>query len=457
MGEAARKHRSFDFSIDRLIDLEALDPELAQLIRRREHSLVSLLELTNELSVSLDPYEIADLVLFNLMGHLGTPKSCLWLLSRDGRSKPVLLRAYGIQTEKAIGLGSVCGPEMCRLMCDREGPLETVEAAPLLGAVDRALVERAGLALFAPVFARTRLLGIVALGNRVGGEGYGDADKQILQCSLGVLGVAVENTSLFSNLAEKNRQVALAYEQLKENDRLKSEFLRNVNHELRTPLTVILAYAQWLLSEEGEEGKKEFLGTIVSEGKKLNGLLEQLLDLSAASADALEVTVEDLELEPVLEQFFMNRHLGITEGLREFRYAAESGLPRVRTDRHRLQQILEAFVDNAIKFTPQGSKIWLEARLCPKSEEPCVRVDVRDDGPGIPASQLGELFVTFHQGDGSTQRTHGGLGIGLPLAKQTAERMGARVEVESEAGQGATFTIVLPVAEDVRAGETRPR
>ena len=89
MGGAARRHRSVDLSIHRLVDLEALDPDLARLIRRREHSLVSLLELTNELSVSLDPYEIADLVLFNLMGHLGTPKSCLWLLSRDERSAPI--------------------------------------------------------------------------------------------------------------------------------------------------------------------------------------------------------------------------------------------------------------------------------------------------------------------------------------------------------------------------------
>ena len=446
MGGAARRHRSVDLSIHRLVDLEALDPELARLIRRREHSLVSLLELTNELSVSLDPYEIADLVLFNLMGHLGTPKSCLWLLSRDERSEPILLRAYGIQAEKAAGLGALCGPKMCSLMCEREGPLEVGEAAELLAPVDRTLVERAGLALFAPVFARTRLLGIVALGNRVSGETYGPIDKQILQCSLGALGVAVENTSLYSNVAEKNRQLAQAYDQLKENDRLKSEFLRNVNHELRTPLTVILAYSQWLLSEEADDSKKEFLETIHMEGKKLNGLLEQLLDLSAVSAETLEVTLDEFELEPVLEQLFMNRHLGITEGLREFRYGTTGEIPRVRADRHRVHQILEAFVDNAIKFTPQGSKIWLRASVATFGGTEWVRVDVQDDGPGIPAPQLSELFVAFHQGDGSTRRVQGGLGVGLPLARQMAERMGARVEVESEVGKGATFSVFLPIS-----------
>lgn len=449
MPNSIRKHRPVNLTLQGLVDLGRLDEASARLIRRREHSLLSLLELTNELSVSLDPYEIADLLLFNLMGHLGTPRSSLWLLPQDRESTAIVLRAYGITAEKAEQIGRICGTGIVRLMGSREAPMETTAIAPSLESKDRELIEGSKLTLFAPVFSRSNLLGMVGLGARVSSEPYETVDKQILQCSLGALGVALENTHLYSNLAERNRQLAQAYERLKEHDRLKSEFLHNVNHELRTPLTVILASSQWLLSEEEGASKRHFLETISNEGRKLHKLLERLLDLSAITSDELEFHPEDLDLEPILEQFFLDRHLGVAAGLRELRYLAEPGLPRVRTDRLRAQQILEAFIDNAIKFTPEGSRIRIEARHVGGAASQAarwVRIDVRDNGPGIPEDQLADLFASFQQGDGSTSRPRGGLGLGLALARQMAERMGAKVDAQSTLGEGSVFSLILPVA-----------
>ena len=450
MANRERPHQPVDLTLQGLVDLERIDEDSVRLIRRREHSLLSLLELTNELSVSLDPYEIADLVLFNLMGHLGTSKSAIWLLSKQDQAEAVTLRAYGVNQKKADRLGCDCGIHVAQLIAEHEAPLTCDEITSQLSPSGRRALEESGLTLLAPVFSRTSLVGFVGLGARLSGELYGPVDKQILQSSLGAFGVALENTRLYTNLRENNRQLALAYDQLKENDRLKSQFLRNVNHELRTPLTVILAAVQWLLAEESDASKMRFLETISKEGSKLNKLLERLLDLSAVARNGLEVNIQEIELAPFLEQFYLERHLGVAEGLRELRYAVKSRLPRVRTDPIRLRQILEAFVDNAIKFTPEGSRIRLAANQAdpePGSIPPVVRVEVRDNGPGIPEAKMARLFVTFEQGDGSTSRARGGLGLGLPFAHEIAERMGAKVGVESAPGAGSTFSIVLPIVE----------
>jgi len=447
MGDPAKKDPSLGRTLgyEPVGELEGVQPEILQTLAQREHSLLSLLELTHELSVSLDPYEISDLVLFNLMGHIGTPKAAIWVLSKENRDRAVLLRSYGIVEEKARATGAICGANLMRIMNEVRAPVLVDELDELTNDVDRMIIERAEIGVFAPIFSRSNLLGYIALGHRIGNRPYETVDKQVLQSSLGILGVALENTSLYGAMLEKNRQLAQANDNLIEANKAKSEFLRNVNHELRTPLTIITSYAQWLISEEEGDGeRKEFLGTILAESKKLNGLLERVLDFSALSADSLEINLTITSIQPTLEQFYMNRHLGVSEGLREFKYDADSILPVARFDLNRLRQILEMFVDNAVKFTPPGSRIDLRAFASEENGQCRVVVEVSDNGPGIPADRMRDIFVSFRQGDGSTDRHQGGMGMGLAFARELADRMGAEIGCRSELGEGATFWVSLP-------------
>ncbi len=420
--------------------MEALEPEVAAIVQSREHSLLSILELTRELTVSLDPYQIADLVLFNLMGHVGTPRSSIWLFSKGDQSRAILLRAYGIPLEKASAIGSVCGRELADVMCEHGEALVTEELVEFVHESGLAMIRRAELEIFAPIFVKKRLVGMVALGRRVGGGGYETVDKQVLLGSLGVLGVALENTSRYSKVSEKNRQLELAYDQLREAERSKADYLRGINQDLKGPLTIILAYAQWLVSEEQDEGKREFLETILSESQKLSGLTERLVDLSSA-ADTMEFHLEEVELEPVLEQFYLDRHLGIAENLREFRYASETGLPPAETDPNRLEQILQTFVDHAVKLTPQGSSIRLEAFSLADDDGAWISIQLTDNGPGMSQEKVQGLLSTFHREEG----LHG---EGLALAKQMAERMGAVLEMESVPGKGTSYRVRVPMYVD---------
>jgi signal transduction histidine kinase len=186
------------------------------------------------------------------------------------------------------------------------------------------------------------------------------------------------------------------------------------------------------------------LQTCLEQSEKLLGLLENLLDYSALSADSLTVNIETCDVMAVLQEFYEERVPGIVEGLREFTFSKDDALPAVRTDPLRLRQILNVIVDNAVKFTPKGSRIELHLGRCEEGNQVWARIDVDDDGPGIPEDRIPGLFESFRQVDGSSKRNVGGMGMGLALARDLAERIGSRLGVTSEVGKGSTFTLMVP-------------
>ncbi len=413
---------------------------------RREHSLLSLLELSNELSASLDLFEIADLGLFHLMGHFGSARGALWLFPDDQSGDAVLVRSHGIAEPVARAVGSL----WTRWLADRLGAVHEPVLLSELGEVATGpglgLAHDSDIALFAPVLARGRFLGLLALGRRVGGEKYGVLDLEILQASVNLLGGAVENNLLVNRMFENNRQLRLANEKLEGIDRLKSEFLRNLNHELKTPLTIMIAYLDSLLSQETEDGpRRAHLRQVHEQTAKLQGMMMNLLDFSKLVRSELDVRPEPTDVVHVVRTFHEERRPGVARGLRELRFTAAAAVPPALCDPERLVQVLDALVDNATKFTPQGARIRLRAESATVHDREWVRVQVADDGPGIPPELLSVIFEEFRQGDGSATRARGGMGLGLPLARRVVREMGGALDVESKMGSGATFTILLPV------------
>ena len=412
--------------------------------KRRERSLLSLLELSNELNVRMDLYEIADVALFNLLGHFGCSRGALWLLPEDS-SDAVLLRCQGMGATAARAIGAV----WARWLASRPGgilePILVSDLKDLGTASGLELAEKNGVAVFAPVTSRRRLLGLLALGHRVGGGGFGTLDLEILHGSVNFAGAALENAHLFNRAVENNRHLRLANERLKELDQLKSDFLRNMNHELRTPLTIIAAYLDSLLEmPDDSKTRREHLTTIRSEAGKLQGMLLDLLDFSKLEDDDIEIRLERVDVRALLSKYHEDRRPGITADLREIRFSCAADVPLAMLDPARFLQIVGALVDNAVKFTPQGSLIDLRLESIVQNGCDWVRVDVSDTGPGIAADRLPHVFESFRQGDGSETRVHGGMGVGLAMVRRLSQKMGALLDVQSEIGKGTVFSLILP-------------
>lgn len=428
------------------ISAEAQASRALRLVARREHELLALSELSQELTISLDLYGVADLFLFNLMGQVGTARSALWLLSEQDRRVPVLLRSHGIDRRTAAALGSACASWLLERF-DREARVVFASEAGETAQATSLLVRRESIALFAPILSRGEILGFLAIGPRIGSGAYGPVELQALQTSLGMVGVSLHNAKLYNRLLENNRQLRLANENLMELDRLKSEFLSNVNHELRTPLTVVIASLQILLEKGPEDVETgEFLRAALAEAQSLKGSLENLLDFSDVTRNRVAFQLERGDVAATLRAYFEERLPGITQGLRELTFQAAPDLPPARFDRHRLLQLIDALVDNAVKFTPEGARIEIRVST-DESDAGCrIRIDVADDGPGIPRDHMKDLFDSFSQVDGSATRRVGGMGLGLAFAHQVAHRMNGALTATSEPGAGSTFSLFLPTA-----------
>jgi signal transduction histidine kinase len=230
---------------------------------------------------------------------------------------------------------------------------------------------------------------------------------------------------------------------LYESNRLKSEFLANVSHELRTPLNSILGFAELLKDVTAADAKStRYVQNIVSSGKNLLDLINDLLDLAKIEAGRMEVRSEPLSLSDLLEGL-----IGIIKPLAERKSVSivptvARDLPILQTDPAKLQQILYNFLSNAIKFSPQSGRIDISAQ---RDGEEMVRVSVSDQGPGISPDKQQLIFEKFRQLDGSATREHGGTGLGLAISRELASLLGGNIGVQSTPGQGATFWIHLPL------------
>jgi signal transduction histidine kinase len=427
---------------------------------RSEHSLLSLVELSDALSLAKDVFEIAEIALVNLLGHLGCSRAALWLLSPSGRSA-VLIKSHGIRRDIGRMLG-VLWEERIRESAAGQGDAIVIDELPddPVGAVS--VARHHHLALVAPVRVRTNLIGFAAIGRRLNGVGYSPRDLQLIRVSLSSVAVAIENAKLYTHLLENNRQLQTANLRLTELDQIKSEFLCNLNHELRTPLTIMIGNLENLTSsEQGNTVRRQQIETVMDQAHKLQGMLLSLLDLSAAVHGQAVPKLESTDLRPVLEQYVESRRLGMATELRELRFECPPVLPAPVCDRHNVVQILDCLVDNAVKFTPPGSCVRVaavveESGADAKGQPGWLRIDVSDDGPGIPEALQSKIFDMFRQGDGSATRAMGGMGVGLSLARRLAELGNALLDVTSVVGQGTTFSLRLPLcASDAHAPTAR--
>ncbi|MCB0593785.1 MAG: response regulator [Lewinellaceae bacterium] len=244
-------------------------------------------------------------------------------------------------------------------------------------------------------------------------------------------------------LAEIEKQRA---ERLEEIDELKDQFLANTSHELRTPLNGIIGIAEWLYEKREEvspEILRENLSVVVSAGKRLNNLVNDIMDFSRLRNAELQLYPKPLHLRSLVD-IILRINLPLTRGKSlQLTNAVPPDLPPAMADEDRLQQILQNLVSNAIKFSNKGA-VEVSAREA-KGE---LEIAIRDEGIGIPKEKQEFIFQAFQQGDGSTAREYEGTGLGLSITRNLVELHGGKIWLESEPGKGTAFFFTVPISEE---------
>ncbi|HZH03357.1 MAG TPA: ATP-binding protein [Myxococcaceae bacterium] len=260
------------------------------------------------------------------------------------------------------------------------------------------------------------------------------------------------------DLERQNQRLSEANARLRELDRLKSNFLATVSHELRTPLTSILGYSEMLV--EGLAGRltpeqTEYVRTIGEKGETLLGLITSVLDLSQIEAGRVRLIFELHDIASLVSACVSSvRPQSEKKKVSLALHASAVQRTLARADREKLKQLVVNLLANAVKFTQSGGTVSVtvsELATQPELGALGYRIQVEDTGIGIPDGQREQIFRSFYQVDAGPTREHGGIGIGLAIAKGYAEGHGGRVLVSSEVGRGSCFTVVLP-AEPATAG-----
>lgn len=259
-----------------------------------------------------------------------------------------------------------------------------------------------------------------------------------------------------AQLTSQNSQLAAALEQAEKASRAKTDFMGVMSHELRTPMNAIMGCALLISQSKLDPVQRRTLGVLEDAGKQMLAVLNDLLDLSALNADKVRIEVEPVSMLRLIEDAAVIWASDVRAKQLSLAVLIDPALSQMRfIDSARLLQVIGNLVANAIKFTSEGAitlRAWPERG---PGRPNGVTIEVEDTGSGVPPEAAERIFQPFEQIDVSAKRRHGGLGLGLPIARRLAQAMGGDVELETREGQGSRFTVRIdaPLA---NAQPTRP-
>jgi diguanylate cyclase (GGDEF)-like protein len=254
--------------------------------------------------------------------------------------------------------------------------------------------------------------------------------------------IITESLMLAIKFSREHRMVSALSERLKTLDKLKDEFLANTSHELRTPLNGIIGIAESLLdgvTGSLPAGTNQNLKLIVSSGRRLYSLINDILDLSRLKNNDISIHKRSIDIRQlvsivmdVLNTSMPGKEVSLINAIPE-------DAPFIEADESRMQQIMYNLIGNGVKFTARG-----HVKVSMTVKENCAEIHVEDTGIGIASGRLEAIFKSFEQGDGSASREYSGTGLGLSITKKLIELHGGEIKVESEPGSGSCFSFTIP-------------
>jgi len=302
----------------------------------------------------------------------------------------------------------------------------------------REVVVRTGYrALLAvPLLRENRLVGGLVVNRKTPGEFAPDV-IELLRTFATQSALAIQNARLFQEIEEKSRQLEVA-------NRHKSEFLASMSHELRTPLNAVIGFSEVLLERmfgEINDKQDEYLQDILSSGRHLLSLINDILDLAKIEAGRMELEVIDFHLPQAIDNAITLVRERAARRAITLAIEIDPRLGEIKGDERKVKQVLLNLLSNAIKFTPEGGHVGVQAGLSDGFAE----VAVTDTGVGIAPEDHEAVFEEFRQVGTDYAKKHEGTGLGLTLSRRFVELHGGKIWVKSQLGQGATFTFTLPV------------
>jgi signal transduction histidine kinase/putative methionine-R-sulfoxide reductase with GAF domain len=406
---------------------------------RSVSELRALGEVSQAVNSTIDLETVLSTIVAKAVQLSGTEAGAIY--GYDEQAREFRLRAtYGMDqglidalTQRHIGLDD---PNVAPVFARRE-PVQVADLREEAASDLNEITLRAGFRarMVAPLLRGENIVGMLVVRRRTPGE-FAKNTVDLITTFAAQSALAIQNARLFHEIEDKSRQ-------LEEASQHKSQFLANMSHELRTPLNAILGYTELMADGAYGEPSERMMGILKrleTNGRHLLGLINDVLDLSKIEAGQLVLELSDYSVQDIaqtvrstLEPLASDKKLG-------FKVEVAPQLPSGRGDGRRLTQVLINLVGNAIKFTDAG-----EVAIKAEANNGSFYVAVRDTGPGISAADQTRLFQEFQQADNAITKKKGGTGLGLAISKRIIEMHGGRIWVESQPGQGSTFTFTLPV------------
>ncbi|MEJ2746404.1 MAG: GAF domain-containing protein [Anaerolineae bacterium] len=443
------------FSQDELLLLNLLADQAAVAVKnarlfdesqRRLRDMSALVDMAKQVTGNLKLKSVLQTTVQILQGLLNARASTITMLSDDG-SELVVAAAVGVAPEIMEKARMKVGEGISGEALKRREPIYIQDAYRdpdflFFSDVVRSL-------LVVPLIVRNEPIGTLTVDSDQP-NAFNKSDIQLMTIAAAQVGVAIANAGLFEEIEERAVELAVAYEELKESDRLKDELVQNVSHELRTPLTFVKGYVDLLL--EGEMGEvnvaqREALDIVSTKSDEITRLIEDIITLQRIDSGNLQL--DEVSMTDFLKTAVASHQIVASQKGLNIVYKKPPFRAMVYMDKNRISQVVDNLVGNAMKFSPDGGTITVN--IFDRDDD--VLVIIKDEGIGVPKEKQQKIFERFYQVDGSARRRFGGTGIGLAIVKRIVDAHNGQIWVESEIGRGSTFYFTLPKVLELAAPE----
>lgn len=402
--------------------------------RQRENSrLIALQRAAATLAASTDPHEVFDMILRSAVQLLGQGSASLYTWD-DQTGTLRLAENFDLAGRVADDPVLRPGEGVIGRVFETREPLIVEDYQTWEGRTSIGLETGLHACLAVPLLRSGRALGALGIRSYDPTVRYTQEDAQMLALFADQVAAALTTVEAFGRQRH-------AVEQLERLNRAKSEFVSIVSHEFRTPLTGIQGFSEMMRDEQLTlEEMREYAGDINKDSQRLNRMIDEMLDLDRMESGRMTIHPEPMDLNAV-----------VTEAVNRVRPNApnhtlsldlQPDLPPIHADRDRLTQVASNLLNNAVKYSPTGGRVTVKTR----AEGGEVRIEVRDEGLGIPRDALETIFERYSRVDSVATKDIPGTGLGLPIVRQIVQLHGGRVWAESELGRGSVFYVVLPLA-----------